>query len=118
MDAGGLVPTEEAAVVSWGKRVSKHHHGGVDDDLLALSARGRDLSPAPATVQPQSELSAVTVQFHLVPLTVTEMLVRERQVIVSISKVVKNSQQTLNHLRRHRRALLLHKAGIQTKWTE
>lgn len=105
-------------VVSRGKRVSEHHHGGVDDDLLAVSARGRDLSPAPATVQPQSELSAVTVQLHLVPIAVAEMLVWERQVIVSVSEVVKNSQQTLNHLRKHRRAFLFHKAGIRTKRTE
>lgn len=102
-------------VVSRGKRVPQHHHGGVDDDLLSLSVGCHDLSPPPATVQPQSELSAVPVQLHLVPVTVAEMLVREGQVVVSISKVVKNSKQTLNHLRMHRRAFQLQKAGTQTK---
>lgn len=103
-------------VVSGRKRVPQHHHGGVDDDLLTLAPRGRDLSPPPASVQPQGELSALAVQLHLVPLSVAEVLVRERQVVVSISEVVENSQQTLNHLRMHRRALLLHKS-VPTKPT-
>lgn len=91
-DGGQRVPTKEAVVVSRGKRVSQHHHGGVDDDLLTLSAGCHDLSPPPATVQPQIELSAIPVQLHLVPVTIAEMLVREGQVIVSISKVVENSK--------------------------
>lgn len=96
--AGKQPPTEEAPVVSWGKRVSNHHHGGVNNDLLTLPRRGGDLSSPSTSVQPQCELSAVPIQLHLVPLSITEVMVGECQVVVSIAKVVENSQQTLNNL--------------------
>ncbi len=85
--------------MSWGKRVSKHHHRGVNNDLLTLPRRGGNLSSSATSVQSQGELSAVTIQLHLMPLSIIEAVVWQGQVVVSISKVVENSQQTLNNLR-------------------
>lgn len=85
--------------MSWWKGVSKHHHGGVNNYLLTLSWWGCDLSSPSASIQPQCKLSAVTIQLHFMPLSITEVVVGECQVIVSISKVVENSQQTLNNLK-------------------
>lgn len=92
-------PTKEALVVSWWKRVSKHHHLGINNDLLTLPRWGRDLMPSSTPVQSQGEFSAVAIQLHLVPVSVIKAMEGQRDVEVTIAKVVENSQQALNNLR-------------------
>lgn len=83
----------------WGKRVSEHHHSGVNDDLPTLSRWGRYLSPSSASVKSQGELSPISVQLQLMPISIIQAMVRQCDVIVSISKVVENSQMTLKNLK-------------------
>lgn len=85
--------------MSWGKRVSEHHHSGVNDDLPTLSRWGRYLSPSSASVKSQGELSPISVQLQLMPVSIIQAMVRQCDVIVSISKVVENSQMTLKNLK-------------------
>lgn len=91
--------TDKAPVVSRWKRISKHHHWGVDNDLLTLPRRGSNLSPPSASVQLQGKLSPETIQLDLVPLSVIKAMIGKCDVEVSITEVVENSQQTLNNLR-------------------
>lgn len=89
----------EASVVSRWERVSKYHNRRVNNDLLTPPRRSHYLSTPSAPIQAQSELSAKAIQLQLVPVAVIQLMERQRQVEVSISEIVENSQQSLNNLR-------------------
>lgn len=85
-------PTKEAAVVSRWERVPKHHHRGVNNDLLTLAGWGGDFKLTPTPIQPQGELSAEPIQLHLMPFPIIQAVVRQWDIVISVSQVVENSQ--------------------------
>lgn len=85
---------------SW-KDVSQDHHSRVNYDFSASAVRPRDLPLPSPTVQLKQHLIVMPIQKDLMPFAVVKTVGGQSEVVVPVTKVVENSQKSLEDLQRH-----------------